>query len=102
MAFELRDMIQIGVMLATAGAMYATVRSESKHQSAQHAELKAATAAQSEAIGRQIDQFTATVVAVQGDSREHGARITGLEGRVDRVESHVDQIGRDVGIGRRA
>lgn len=102
MPFELRDLLQIGVMLVSVGAMYATVKSESKHQSDQHEDLKRATAAQAESLGQRIDHFTATVAAVQGDSREHGARITGLEGRVDRVEAHVDQIGRDVGVGRKA
>lgn len=101
MSIELRDILQIAVLIATDGAMYATVRSESRHQSAQHSELKAATAAQTEDLGSRIERIHTSVVAILGDSRDHGARINGLEGRVDRVEAHVDQIGRDLGVGRR-
>lgn len=102
MSFEARDMIQIAVMIATAGAMYATVKTESKHQAAQHGELKDATAAQAADLARRIDQIHTSFIAVAGDSRDHGARIVNLEGRVDRVEGHIDQIGRDLGVGRMA
>lgn len=113
MVFEVRDIIQIVVLLVTSGMGWAKLTSESKHQSAQHAELKTATenqhaelkqstTDQANEIGRRIDKLRGTIENVAGDSREHGARIEGLEQRVDRNEEHIDQLGRDLGVGRRA
>lgn len=97
MPLDTRDIIQIGVLLLTAGGMYATVKAESKHQKNQHQDLKDTTERQSKEIGDRIESIRTSMIAVAGDSRDHGARITGLEGRVDRVESHVDNLRLRVG-----
>lgn len=101
MLFELRDIIQIAVLLVTAGMGWAKLTSESAHQTAQHEDLKEATTAQSNEIGRRIDKLRTTIENVAGDSREHGVRIESLEQRVSRNETHIDQLGRDLGVGRR-
>lgn len=102
MQLEPRDVIQLALILVSAGATIAVLKAESKHQASQHEDLKSTTKAQFENLTRQITNVTTTVSAVTGDSREHGARIGSLEGRVDRAEGHIDQIGRDLGLGRRA
>lgn len=77
--FELRDFIHIATLLAAGGAMWAKLDSSAKEQTRQHAELKSALSS------------IATEVKAQGrEASAHGARIDGVEERVDRCETRLD------------
>lgn len=85
MIFETRDYIQVALLVVSAVVLLTRLESASKQQTEQH-----------KALGVRFDDLSRTVAAVSGDSRDHGARIVSVEGRVDRVESQVDMIVRRV------
>lgn len=66
----------------------AQIEAASKNQTAQH-----------EALGKRFDSLEKTVVAISGDSREHGARLNGLDDRMDRNEKDVEWLRRGMGVG---
>lgn len=84
MVFTVGDMIQLGVLVASFGGLTFQVRSLAKDH---------------EALGRKID----TLFNADADRREKVAEITSnvisLEQRITRAETHIDQMGRRVGIG---
>lgn len=97
----MRDVVQIVSLLVGVVVVIANLRSESKRQSDQHAELKQVTAARFDSLGHRIDGLAASISTIMADSREHSVRIDNLENRVSRAEGHLDNFGRLVFDGGR-
>lgn len=99
---EPKDWIQLVVIAATGVAMLSRLQSESKRQAEQHSELKAVNAARFDSLGRKVDVLSQSITELLVQTGTHETKIADLDRRVTRSENHIDAIGREVGIGKKA